>query len=344
MRKTTIYLFITLAATVAGQTKLANGPNFPTLLVANLPAASAVPNQSLYVSDSSSGCAAGGGSGLVLCRSNGSTWVAISGSSSSPGLYWIVSGQSTSTISIPAAGPFQCNGVVTPIPSGNTTITLVTGSASDTLNLAISCSPTNVAHLRVYTASRTVNVTCAGFISCDTVTSAVFQFGDYPLGSVAIPASSTTFGGPGPIILSSQGSFNPTAGNCQSIVPSGFTITFSIQSVCIIPARTIATTSPATDPGTNEAYLYNNSSGAMTFPLPTAAGTQRRCYRNATARTGVITISVASGDTVDYAGTNGTTSTGTLVSTGAAGDEICLVSDAVNHWYATKLLGSWTNN
>ena len=260
------------------------------------------------------------------------------------GLYWTVGGQNTTTISIPAVGPFTCNGVVTNIPSGTTTITLVTGASTDTLLLAISCNPTTLAHLRVYTATRTVNVTCAGFTTCDTVTSAAFQEGDYPLASVAIPASTTTFGSFGPTLLSSQGAFNPTAGNCQSITPSGSTITFSIQPVCTTASVVISTTSPGVDPGVTAAYMYNNSSGAMTFPLPAGAGNQQRCYRNATGRTGVITIAVTTSNAIDLAGANGTTSTGTLVSGGALGDQVCLVSDSTNHWYATTYRGTWTNN
>ena len=121
------------------------------------------------------------------------------------------------------------------------------------------------------------------------------------------------------------------------------TLGLSCSPVALIPI-TISTSGPVTDPGGNAAYLYNNAAGALTFNLPAGVAGKQRCYRQATGKSDVITIAVTTGNSIDLNGANGTTTTGTLVSTGAPGESVCLVSDAANHWYATVLSGTWTNN
>jgi hypothetical protein len=110
-----------------------------------------------------------------------------------------------------------------------------------------------------------------------------------------------------------------------------------------VPSLT-STSGPVSDPGGASYYQYNNASGALTFTLPAGVAGMQRCYRNATGKSGVITIGVITSNTIDLAGVNGTTTTGTLVSGGALGDEACLRSDAANHWMADTPKGSWTNN
>jgi len=100
---------------------------------------------------------------------------------------------------------------------------------------------------------------------------------------------------------------------------------------------------PVTDPGGNAYFLYNNSMGAITFNLPAGMPGLQRCYRNSTGNSGAITIAVAANNTIDFNGVNGTTGTGTLVSSGVLGDYMCLVSDATNHWSAWGEQGSWVN-
>jgi hypothetical protein len=106
---------------------------------------------------------------------------------------------------------------------------------------------------------------------------------------------------------------------------------------------TVATSSPQSDPGGASAYLFNNGSGAMTFNAPAGVAGLQRCYRNATGKSGAITIQMAASNTLDVSGANGS-SAGTLVSGGALGDSACIVSDATNHWYAYIQKGTWTNN
>jgi hypothetical protein len=112
----------------------------------------------------------------------------------------------------------------------------------------------------------------------------------------------------------------------------------------LTPATLTSTSGPVADPGGFSVFQYNNASGALTFDLPAGVANYQRCYRNATGKTGVITIAVTTSNTIDLNGTNGTATTGTLVSGGAAGDAVCLVSDATNHWYAYVQKGTWTNN
>jgi hypothetical protein len=107
---------------------------------------------------------------------------------------------------------------------------------------------------------------------------------------------------------------------------------------------TIAGSGPVSDPGGANDYLYNNAAGALTFNLPAGVAGYQRCYRNATGKSGAITVAVSASNTIDLNGSNGTTSTGTLVSAGSAGDAVCLVSDTTNHWYAYVQKGTWTNN
>jgi len=123
----------------------------------------------------------------------------------------------------------------------------------------------------------------------------------------------------------------------------GSAFRFEVSVPGPVPVLT-ATTGPVADPGGPSVYLYNNSSGAIIYNLPTGVSGYQRCYRNATGKTGVITIAVTTNNSIDLNGANGTTSTGTLVSGGALGDAVCLISDATNHWYAYVQKGTWTNN
>jgi len=97
------------------------------------------------------------------------------------------------------------------------------------------------------------------------------------------------------------------------------------------------------DPGNSADYQFNNASGALTFNAPDGVAGFQRCYRNATGKSGAITIQMAASNTVDLNGVNGTTA-GYLLSTGALGDSMCIVSDAAHHWYAYQEHGTWSNN
>ena len=150
----------------------------------------------------------------------------------------------------------------------------------------------------------------------------------------------------------------PTVDNagCPSACTGDLTLTFSpafTGAVVIMGAtgatytpglpQLISTSGPVADPGGIRYQQYNNASGALTFNAPAAVVGMLRCYRNATGKSGAITIQMATGNKVTLAGTDGS-SAGTLVSSGALDDAVCLTSDATNHWYAWVAAGTWTNN
>lgn len=103
----------------------------------------------------------------------------------------------------------------------------------------------------------------------------------------------------------------------------------------------ISTSGPVADPGGTSVVQFNNAAGALTFNAPAGVAGYQRCYRNATGKSGAITVQMAASNTVDLDGVNGSAA-GTLVSGGALGDAVCIVSDATNHWYAYVQKGTWT--
>ena len=196
----------------------------------------------------------------------------------------------------------------TTLPSGLTIPSpAFTGTASGG-NLVIASSPgAGIAHF----AGSTQAVTSSAVVSADlniTTTTCTNQF---------VRA-----------ITSSAG------GTCQSVAAA------DLPNINVL----ISTSGPVTDPGNSADYQFNNGSGALTFNLPDGVAGLQRCYRNQTGKTGAITIAVTTSNAIDLNGANGTTSTGTLVSGGALGDAVCLVSDAAHHWHAYVQRGTWTNN
>lgn len=121
--------------------------------------------------------------------------------------------------------------------------------------------------------------------------------------------------------------------------------TTAVATAADVPNVAVLTSSsgPVADPGGPSYYQFNNAVGALTFNAPAGVAGLQRCYRNATGKSGAITLQMAAANTVDLNGADGSAA-GTLVSGGALGDAVCLVSDAANHWYAYVGKGTWTNN
>lgn len=117
----------------------------------------------------------------------------------------------------------------------------------------------------------------------------------------------------------------------------------------VIPNAVTSTSGPVTDPGDTFDFQYNNAAGALTFNAPAGVLGLERCYKNATGKSGVITVQMAASNTVDVTGSvggggvNGSVA-GTIVSGGALADEVCINSDTANHWYGHVVSGTWTNN
>lgn len=92
-------------------------------------------------------------------------------------------------------------------------------------------------------------------------------------------------------------------------------------------------------------YYWNNTASAFNWVLDTPVAGKQYCFGNYQARTGVLTITSTTGVTIYYKGVAGTVTTGTLVSTGAAGDIICMEgTDATTYQVIGTGNGSWTNN
>ncbi len=102
--------------------------------------------------------------------------------------------------------------------------------------------------------------------------------------------------------------------------------------------------------GREDSLYWNNASGALTFNLPSLAtfdftqdNTVQFCFRNLPTKTGAITIQLPSNTYMGVDGVNGSAA-GTLVSSGAIGDSVCVVGVDSTHYTAYVGYGIWTNN
>lgn len=141
------------------------------------------------------------------------------------------------------------------------------------------------------------------------------------------------------IVIVASGVFGTPANLTGDCTTSGGALATTCR-----PGVLTSTSGPVADPGGSSAFQFNNASGALTFNLAAGVTGYQRCYRNATGKSGSITVAVTTSNAIDLNGANGTSGTGTLVSGGALGDAVCLESDVANHWYATASSGTWTNN
>lgn len=113
---------------------------------------------------------------------------------------------------------------------------------------------------------------------------------------------------------------------------------------------TVTTTATATLGGTNKTgYVYNQeatSTTAITYTLPTAAQGRQYCIKNSnngtSAETGTLKlVTSASGQFIIYNGVL-SASGGYIISTGAAGDGLCITGVDTTHWEAYVQNGTWT--
>ena len=92
-------------------------------------------------------------------------------------------------------------------------------------------------------------------------------------------------------------------------------------------------------------YYWNNSGGAFGWHLDAPVVGKQYCFGNASGQTGVLTITSTTSVYIVYKGINGTVTSGTLVSGGAAGDFICMEAPDTTHYNVTGAgYGTWTNN
>ena len=151
---------------------------------------------------------------------------------------------------------------------------------------------------------------------------------------------------------------NQTAGNTGTIqAPDGGTATLVAGTECIAGTvcsgyqaavvNTVATSSPVSVSGSGYYYNKVGATSACTFNLLNIAAGQQYCFANWGNYHGSITIAINTqpGVTIYYKGAAGTASTGTLVSSGAAGDFICIeAASATEYMVAGSGYGTWTNN
>lgn len=93
-------------------------------------------------------------------------------------------------------------------------------------------------------------------------------------------------------------------------------------------------------------YYWNDTASAYTFQLDAPISGKQYCFGNYKARSSAVTVKSTTSVTIYYKGVAGTTGTsGTLVSSGAAGDFICLVgTDTTTYMAVGAGYGTWTNN
>jgi hypothetical protein len=92
-------------------------------------------------------------------------------------------------------------------------------------------------------------------------------------------------------------------------------------------------------------FYWNNSGAAYTFQLDAPVAGKQYCFGNYSGETHAITVKSTTNVYIVYKGANGTVTTGTLVSVGAAGDFVCMEGVDTTHYMVTGAgYGTWTNN
>lgn len=138
---------------------------------------------------------ASAGQNLYLCTAP-NTWTVVNGSGGSgqPLPFATMAAAAMVSIVNGSNAAYGCNGVVSSVAAGTTTIVPLSGSVTEMLLIGISC---NDAHLKLIAPTNTLLCTPAGFSSCDSVAGAAFADGVIPLASIPMStngAGSFTFG------------------------------------------------------------------------------------------------------------------------------------------------------
>jgi hypothetical protein len=99
---------------------------------------------------------------------------------------------------------------------------------------------------------------------------------------------------------------------------------------------------------TNNGWNWNNSTGNITYNLPTITTTMantayRKCFANYPTRVGQITLQLPASTSAARDGSNGSVA-GTVVSSGALGDGICVQAVTVGQYAIFPFAGVWSNN
>jgi hypothetical protein len=161
-------------------------------------------------------------------------------------------------------------------------------------------------------------------------------------GSVTVNGTTCTIGGSCTVTDSTKA---PTASpTFTGLATFGSTLIDATTWGLTIPTAVQATAGPVS--ATVSGFYYNNYTSTMTYNLPTitSGGVGARfCFFNYAGRTGAITLQAPASTYIDNNGANGSQA-GTLVSSGALGDAVCVHAVAVGQYKAFIGGGSWTNN
>jgi hypothetical protein len=161
------------------------------------------------------------------------------------------------------------------------------------------------------------------------------------LGTAAFTASTAydVVGAAAAVTTTSLGAVPTTTTVNGHALSSNVTVT---SADTLIPV-TASTSSPVT---VAAGAYWNNSSGAMTFNLPTiTSGTvgMKFCFQNDDTRTGAITVTAPTSTKISLNGATNSTP-GTVVSTGALGDSVCVIAYSTTLYKAFTGSGTWSNN
>ena len=139
----------------------------------------------------------------------------------------------------------------------------------------------------------------------------------------------------------------PAGGSGTAVALHSVELQSGTKLTAIVPGTTGTplTTGTSVSLSGPRGYFVCTSTCSITLPVP-AAGYEF-CVRNDNNVATVITFG-ALGSSARYELTNytsyGTAGTGTAVSSGAAGDKLCLVGLDSTHYLVGSFLGTWTMN
>lgn len=135
------------------------------------------------------------------------------------------------------------------------------------------------------------------------------------------------------------------AATLTGLVKGNGTSAFTAATAADIPATPLPTPGTSITLAAPRGYAICTDTCTVTLPVP-AAGYEF-CIRNGNNVSTAITLA-ALGSSAMYENTAGTAygtaGTGTLVSTAAAGNKVCLVGLDATHYLVMSYIGSWTAN
>ncbi len=92
-------------------------------------------------------------------------------------------------------------------------------------------------------------------------------------------------------------------------------------------------------------FYWSDTSATTYWTLDAPIAGKQYCFGNYSGQTNILSITTASSVYIVYKGTNGTVTSGTIVSGGAAGDFVCMEGVDTTHYMVTGAgYGTWTNN